>query len=98
MKRELTERFLLRLMIGAVPLGFFVAALFSRGESGNSGMSVNLEKFVPMIFFVAWEAFLIVEALILFAKQLNRKGLISTYAACSLGVIFIISLYVNHQY
>ena len=98
LKRELQKRFLIRLIIGIVPLVFFIVALFTARESGNSGMSLNLEKFVPATFFIAWETFLIVEALILFVKHRIKDGLMSIYAASLLGMIFIVSLYVEHQY
>ena len=97
-KAEWAKRFFIRLIIGGVPLAFFIAAFFSKSESGNSGMSINLGKFVPVIFLLGWGVFLILEGLYLLAKHRISNGLISISAASSLGIIFFISLYVEHNY
>ncbi|RZK20006.1 MAG: hypothetical protein EOO86_05850 [Pedobacter sp.] len=97
-KGELAKRFFIRLIIGAVPLSFFIMALFTKSQSGNNGMSVNLGKFVPVIFLLGWGIFLILEGLFLFSKQRVSNGLISISVASFLGIIFFISLYVEHSY
>lgn len=95
-KGEWAKRFFIRLIIGAVPLAFFIMALFEKSESGNSGMSINLGKFVPVLFFLGWGVFLILEGLFLLIRHRVSNGLTSIYAALLLGIIFFISLYIEH--
>lgn len=97
-KGELAKRFFIRLIIGAAPLAFFIVALFTKSQSGNNGMSVNLGKFVPVIFLLGWGIFLILEGLFLLSKQRVSNGLISISVASFLGIIFFISLYVEYSY
>lgn len=46
LREELAKRFFLRLLIGALPPGFFAAEMLSKGQGGNSGMSPNITLFV----------------------------------------------------
>lgn len=90
------KRFFLRLLIGGLPLVFFAFALLSLGQSGHSGMSLNMEKFLPVILLFGWAGFLIIEACYLFTKKRVADGLISIYALAILASLFFLILYLEH--
>ncbi|ALL06868.1 hypothetical protein AQ505_16065 [Pedobacter sp. PACM 27299] len=96
LRTELAKRFFLRLFIGGLPLAFFAGAMFGDRQSGNSGMSPNMEKFLPVILVVGWIGLLIVEAVYLFVKQRISDGLTSVYVAAVLALLFFLILYLDH--
>ena len=91
----LTKRFLIRLLIGGLPLYFFAAAMLSKGQSGNSGMSPNMEKFLAVILLFGWTGFLIIEALYLFGKKKISQGWSSICTAAILALLFFLILYLE---
>lgn len=97
LREELLKRFFIRLFVGALPLGFFAAAMLVKGESGNSGMSLNMQKFLPIILLFAWGGFLIIEAFYLFAKNRISYGLRSIYALLILAAGFVLIMYMEHS-
>lgn len=96
MREELAKRFFLRFFIGTVPLGFIAVAMLSKGQSGNSGMSPNMEKFVPIVLLFTWAGFLIIEALWHFSKHRIGYSLSSICAVIILAALFFIIMYLEH--
>lgn len=96
LRTELAKRLFLRLVIGGLPLGFFAVAMFADRQGGHSGMSLNMEKFLPVILVIAWIGFLIIEAVYLFLKQRISYGFNSLYAAIILALLFFLILYLDH--
>ena len=96
MSEELVKSFFIRLLIGAVPMVFFAIALFAKGESGNSGMSPDIGKFLPVALIFIWGAFLIIEGLNHFMKSRNSYGFCSIGAAVILGTVFMLLMYLEH--
>ncbi|MBC8984955.1 hypothetical protein H9X96_04110 [Pedobacter sp. N36a] len=70
--------------------------MFGDKQSGNSGMSPNMDKFFPVILVVAWIGYLIIEAVYLFVKQRIDDGLSSVYTATILALLFFLILYLEH--
>ncbi|MEO5910225.1 MAG: hypothetical protein ABIP95_05015 [Pelobium sp.] len=96
MKEELVKRFFIRIFIGAVPMVFFAIALFTKGESGNSGMSLNIDKLLPVVLIFIWGAFLIIEGLNHFIKNRTSYGFCSLGAVAILGAVFLLLMYLEH--
>lgn len=98
MKQVFGKRFILVVLIGLVLLAFFFVSLFDKGESGNSGMSLKLQKFIPFGAFLILETFLIAQALYFFAKKRVSDGLQNIYAAALLGVLLFLIMYIGHTF
>ncbi|KQN38984.1 hypothetical protein ASE92_06100 [Pedobacter sp. Leaf41] len=98
MKNVFGKRFIFIVLAGLVLLAFFFVSLFDKGESGNSGMSLKLQKFIPFVAFLILEAFLIAQALYFFAKKRISNGMQNIYAAALLGVLLFLIFYIEHQF
>lgn len=96
MREKLTKHFCVRLLIGAAPLVFFAIGMFSKGESGNNGMSPNLEKFLPVCLILIYISFLIIEGLNHLIKGRIGYGLCSITAVVILIVVFLFIMYLEH--
>lgn len=96
MKAELAKYYFIRLFIGALPLCFFAVSMFAKGESGNSGMSLNMTKFLPVILLFIWGCFLIIEGLNHFIKSRMLYGFSSIASAVILGMVFFLIMYLEH--
>jgi len=97
MKKVFAKRFIFSVLVGAILLVFFGFALFSKGESGNSGMSLKLQKFIPFFAFIVLEVFLFIQALYFFANRRMSDGLQNTYATILLGALIFIMIYIEHN-
>jgi len=98
MKEVFGKRFIFMVLAGAILLAFFFLSLFDKGESGNSGMSLKLQKFIPFVAFFVLEAFLLIQALYFFAKRRISSGLQNNYASALLGVLFFLIMYIEHTF
>lgn|GEM_PF-839749 len=96
MKEKLIKNFCVRLLIGAAPLFFFAIGMFAKGQSGNNGMSPNLEKFLPVCLILIYVSFLIIEGLNHLIKGRIGYGLCSISAVVILVVVFLFIMYLEH--
>lgn len=96
MREKLTKHFCVRLLIGTAPMFFFAIGMFAKRESGNNGMSPNLEKFLPVCLIFIYVSFLILEGLNHLIKGRIGYGLCSISAVVILVVVFLIIMYLEH--
>ncbi|MBB2950709.1 hypothetical protein [Sphingobacterium sp. JUb56] len=96
MREKLTKHFCVRLLIGAAPLVFFAIGMFAKGQSGNNGMSPNLEKFLPVCLILIYVSFLIIEGLNHLIKGRIGYGLCSIIAVFILVMVFLFIMYLEH--
>lgn len=96
MKKKLTKHFCVRLLIGAAPMVFFAIGMFAKGQSGNNGMSPNLEKFLPVCLILIYVSFLIIEGLNHLIKGGIGYGLCSISAVVILVMVFLFIMYLEH--
>ncbi|KKX47788.1 MULTISPECIES: hypothetical protein [Sphingobacterium] len=96
MRKKLIKHLFVRLLIGAAPMVFFAIGMFAKGESGNNGMSLNLEKFLPVCLILIYVSFLIINGLNHFVKGRVGYGLCSISTVVILVVVFLYIMYLEH--
>lgn len=96
MRKKLIKHLFLRLLIGAAPIVFFAIGMFVKGQSGNNGMSLNLEKFLPVCLILIYVSFLIIEGLNHLINGRISYGLCSISAVVILVVVFLFIMYLEH--
>lgn len=94
-KEQIAQCFLVRLIISAIALAYFGIALFEVGQSGNSGMAPNVDKFLPVVLIFACGGFLIIKALYHFVKGRPGHALASICAAALIAAVFVLLIYLE---
>lgn len=96
MEAQLIKRFIIRFLIGIVPLIFLTKALLVKASSGNSGMSPNLERLIPFALLVGFGLFLFVEAGYELINRRYNYSLVNLCVLVTIASAFFGLMYYQH--